>query len=208
MLFLLSYSLNLKMASTEKSIAAKQDASTAITTSNISDQSVKYANSANTCTQAENATYGLTRGGDFNIYLGSTAICKMRVTATAGVYTYSTSGLGVKAKDSPTSWAPVYASAFVQNSSRDFKENIKELTEDEARKLLQLKPSTFDFKEECGGKKGCYGLIAEEVEEVIPSVVTSMMGEKKGVDYVGFIPFLIKIVQMQEERITELEQSH
>ena len=129
----------------------------------------------------------------------------MRVTPSSGVYTYSAAGLGVRAQDSATSWAPVYASSFVQNSSRDFKENIEELTEDEAKKLLQLKPSTFDFKEEYGGKKGCYGLIAEEVEEVVPSVVTSMLGEKKGVDYVGFIPFLIKMVQMQEERITALE---
>ena len=55
MLFLLSYSLNLKLASTEKSIAAKQDASTAITTSNIGKQSVNYANSSNYANSAGSA---------------------------------------------------------------------------------------------------------------------------------------------------------
>ena len=39
--------LNIKMESAEKSIATKQDASTAITTSNIKGQSVNYAKSSN-----------------------------------------------------------------------------------------------------------------------------------------------------------------
>ena len=47
--------LNIKMDSAEKSIATKQDASTAITTSNISDQSVKYANSAGSASAATKA---------------------------------------------------------------------------------------------------------------------------------------------------------
>lgn len=47
--------LNIKMDSAEKSIATKQDASTAITTSNISNQSVKYATSAGSASAATKA---------------------------------------------------------------------------------------------------------------------------------------------------------
>ena len=48
--------LNIKMDSAEKSIATKQDASTAITTSNIGDQSVNYANSSNHANSAGSAS--------------------------------------------------------------------------------------------------------------------------------------------------------
>ena len=51
-----SPSLNIKMDSAEKSIATKQDASTAITTSNIGDQSVNYANSSNHANSAGSAS--------------------------------------------------------------------------------------------------------------------------------------------------------
>lgn len=193
---------NSTVSSLSTTVSKKQDASTAITTSNISSQSVRYAE------EALVSQYGMSSKGAsaYNIYVnGSTANLRFHIGDDAA-YSYSNAGLGVQAiGGSGNGWKPVYASSFVQSSSRDFKENIEELTEDEAKKLLQLKPSTFDFKEEYGGKKGCYGLIAEEVEEVIPSVVTSMLGEKKGVDYVGFIPFLIKMVQMQEQRIADLE---
>lgn len=50
-----SPSLNIKMDSAEKSIATKQDASTAITTSNIGSQSVNYANSSNYANSAGRA---------------------------------------------------------------------------------------------------------------------------------------------------------
>lgn len=203
------------------SVSKKQDASTAITTSNISNQSVKYATSAGSAGSVSgHATFAdgwaewhynnVSRGSifcnssDSAFWIRANKGLLALVSTNTGVYTYSNDGLGVKAMDF-NSWKPVYAASFNQASSREYKENIEEITEEEADKLLQLKPSTFDFKEEYGGKKGCYGLIAEEVEEIIPSVVTTMMGEHKGIDYSAFVPFLIKMVQMQNERITALE---
>ena len=48
-------SLNLKLDSTNSNISKKQDASTAITTSNIGSQSVNYANSSNYANSAGSA---------------------------------------------------------------------------------------------------------------------------------------------------------
>ena len=48
-------SLNLKMDSANSNISKKQDASTAITTSNIGSQSVNYANSSNYANSAGSA---------------------------------------------------------------------------------------------------------------------------------------------------------
>ena len=62
--------LNIKMESAEKSIATKQDASTAITTSNIKGQSVNYANSsnyANSAGSANSATKAYQDGNGANI---------------------------------------------------------------------------------------------------------------------------------------------
>lgn len=50
-----SPSLNIKMDSANTNISKKQDASTAITTSNISKQSVNYANSSNYANSAGSA---------------------------------------------------------------------------------------------------------------------------------------------------------
>lgn len=60
-------SLNIKMDAANTNISKKQDASTAITTSNISDQSVKYANSSNYANSAGSANAATKAYQDGNI---------------------------------------------------------------------------------------------------------------------------------------------
>jgi hypothetical protein len=57
------------------------------------------------------------------------------------------------------------------------------------------------------------GLIAQQVEQVIPTVVhqdrISLQGETeylKNIDYDKIVPYLISAIQQQNERITQLEQ--
>lgn len=102
-------------------------------------------------------------------------------------------------------------------SSRRIKENIKDMTEEEAKKILDVNVVDFDYKEDFGGEKGCHGVIAEDLNEIIPYAVTinDNYDENKEpdyetntppmVNYEKLIPHLIKIVQMQEKRIEELE---
>lgn len=101
-------------------------------------------------------------------------------------------------------------------SSIKYKENIKDLTKDVAEKILDINTVTFDYKKEYNnGKKNCIGVIAEDVEKVIPEAVKKDMirpssdkdeEELITIDYTRFIPYLIKMVQIQEERINELEE--
>ena len=118
-----------------------------------------------------------------------------------------------------SSLMPIWASDFSTTSSRLVKENITALTEDDARKLLELTPVHFDYKDCVGGKKDQLGLIAEDVLQVIPQVVQvpdgydeSDFDEKKGLfndllslDYSKLVPHLIKMVQIQQQEIDDLK---
>jgi hypothetical protein len=112
-------------------------------------------------------------------------------------------------------WRPIAASAFNVSSSRRYKENIKDVTEEDAKKLLNVRVVEYDYKDGVMPEEkryGQHGVIAEEVDEIIPEVVNYAIpdgGEKPvpdGVDYSRFVPYLIKMVQMQQKEIDELKK--
>ena len=91
--------------------------------------------------------------------------------------------------------------SVVQTSSRETKKNITPM--EDAEKILELKPVKFDFKNENLGTDQ-RGFIAEEVKEVLPILVVD--GETPALNYSGMIPYLVAMVQKQEERIRALEE--
>lgn len=105
----------------------------------------------------------------------------------------------------------IRATAFNVSSSYWIKENIIDLTQEEAFKLLQVRPVSFDFKKNYG-EKNQKGVIAEELEQVLPNLVnTPEITEKepkpiKGVNYTGFIPYIIKLLQIQQDDINLIKQ--
>lgn len=118
-------------------------------------------------------------------------------------------------------WAGITGTSFTpqNNSSRKIKENIKPITEEEATKLLDVNVVSFDYKQGAGfgdgdERKGKFGVIAEEINEVIPSVVSYQINEDhtvdysipSGVSYDKFVPHLIKLVQMQQKEIDDLKK--
>ena len=111
--------------------------------------------------------------------------------------------------------AAIYASAFIQQSSGRIKTNIVDLSEEEAKKVLDLRPVSYDYISEVE-QKGCTGLIAEEVAKILPNTVIGNVDcsdndieeiKKIGIDYSKFVPYLIKLIQIQEKRIVELEKN-
>lgn len=108
------------------------------------------------------------------------------------------------------------AVAFTNLSSRKVKDNIEDMTEDDAKTILKLNPVTFDYK--CGITDQ-RGLIAEDVAEIMPNAVFYPNGTTKdtyeydeekpmdvpSIDYTKFVPYLIKMVQMQQKEIDELK---
>ena len=99
-------------------------------------------------------------------------------------------------------------------SSRRFKHNIQSMTEERAKKILQIRPVTFDWNDgqpvttqKCDNA----GVIAEEVSQIIPDVVVFEQYDndpntriERRVEYERFTPYLIKMVQMQQKQIDAL----
>lgn len=91
-----------------------------------------------------------------------------------------------------------------QGSSRKIKKNIKPI--EDAMKILELQAVSFDYiEEEMGIDKR--GFIAEDVEEVLPNLVTPESGDKPAsLDYISMIPYLQAVIKEQEARIKALEE--
>lgn len=139
-------------------------------------------------------------------------------------YSLGTSFIALMAQTTNTSrylYLPTTGTALATAASSSYrvKENIRDITEEEALKILNVNVVKFDYKEGFeDGLKNQTGVIAEEVKEIIPEVVSisESYDETKPidparnpsptVDYGKFAPYLIKMVQMQQERIEKLER--
>lgn len=91
-------------------------------------------------------------------------------------------------------------------SSRKYKKDITSVTEKEAQKILKLNPVTFVYKDD-EEEALQYGLIAEEVYNLYPEMIGMKKGEIDSMHYEQLWAPLIKIVQMQDTRIKQLEES-
>lgn len=102
-------------------------------------------------------------------------------------------------------WKDVWAAnAFIQTSDRREKKDIHDL-EVGLKELLQLRPVTFqwDRKNDDGGMR--FGLIAQEVDAVIPNAVEKPENPDAlwGMSYATLVPVLIKAVQEQQAVIDQ-----
>lgn len=174
-------------------------------------------------------------GGNFSIYTNSGIFqfCNSKGTQTARIHSNGTFGAATggtaivgSAIYCQTTWSggaytAVYGASFTNPSSRLVKENIINMSEEEAKKILLLNPVDFDYIKEFGGEKNQRGLIAEDVLNIIPSCVTvpeeysesdfapekGIMNKVLAIDYSKLIPYLIKMVQMQQEEIEALKHA-
>jgi hypothetical protein len=107
--------------------------------------------------------------------------------------------------------------AYLKLSDIREKKNIKSLDRiNSLDKVLKLNPVTFEWKDESiKGEK--LGLIAQEVEAVVPNAVeendtsTPIAGQepepsRKSIDYESLIPLLISSIQNQQQQINQLRK--
>ena len=95
------------------------------------------------------------------------------------------------------------------SSDKRLKDNITPITEP-LSKLSQLGGYTFDWipKEGIHSHEGRdVGVIAQEVEEVLPEVTTTRHNGYKAVKYEKIVPLLIECIKAQQSQIDELKES-
>ncbi len=88
-------------------------------------------------------------------------------------------------------------------SDENLKENIQSMVGGTAI-VNQLSPVSFEWKSGIGGTGTKYGFIAQEVQAVIPDIVSTDPSGTIGIDTVSLIPFLVKSIKEQQETIEQL----
>lgn len=129
------------------------------------------------------------------------------ISTNVGIHTLSNVGIGTTV---PTSRLTVDGDAIVTgivtaldfNSSSDInlKENIHKI-ENPLEKISQINGVTFNWKET---KKESIGVIAQEVEKVLPQIVNG--NDLKTLNYNGLIGLLVEGIKTQQQQINELRE--
>lgn len=148
--------------------------------------------------------------GNVPIVRSSSGTCQFGASSDSYITYLSGSEVWV-CNTARSSYKVIKASAFTVSSSKKLKDNIVAMTDDESRKIYELNVVTFDY---INGEKNRRGLIAEEVANIIPSCVfgdinatdaEGIMGI--GIDYSGFISYILKEMQKHENEINKLKAS-
>ncbi len=96
----------------------------------------------------------------------------------------------------------------IYSSDERFKKNIKKL-DGSLGKVLQLAGYEYDMKDEefksrLFGKAHQIGLLAQQVEKIVPEAVQEIADGYKGVDYARLVPLLIEAIKEQQKLIDSL----
>ncbi len=175
---------------------------------------------------AVSSPYGI-MGAGYKTTNTSGATFGLRGDANGGSYTYgvhgSCSNAGVRNVAVWSSGDLVYTGSTYKASDAKLKEGIIPLSNG-LRIITQLKPKVYGFKKEYShmqlGKGKEAGLIAQDIQAVLPELVTENMfpeeidakGNKTrdgelflAVDYVKLVPYLIAAIQEQQQEIEALK---
>jgi hypothetical protein len=106
----------------------------------------------------------------------------------------------------------VTADAYLTNSDSRFKKNVKPLV-GALDSVANLRPVRFDWKREefpsrHFGGDGQVGLIAQEVRDILPEVVTQGSDGYYQIDYARLTPVLVQAIKEQQVRIERAEQDN
>jgi hypothetical protein len=93
--------------------------------------------------------------------------------------------------------------ALTESSSISLKENVNPLT-NALDSILQLCGVSYDRRD--GSRKNEVGLIAEEVNKIIPNLVTkNATGDPEGIQYTKLTAYLVEAIKSLKAEIDELK---
>jgi hypothetical protein len=96
------------------------------------------------------------------------------------------------------------AGVLTQNSDATLKKNIEQIN-DAGALLAQLHGYRYQWKDENADTDKQLGLLAQEVQKVLPELVKESHDGKLGVNYSGLIPVLLEALKEQRSEIDQLK---
>ena len=98
---------------------------------------------------------------------------------------------------------PIYATAFNTASSRSFKRDFEPINYG-LNEVMALEPMKYfyNFEGDSVTRKHI-GMIAEDVNQIVPEVVAMQDGKCLGMDYGALVPVLVKAMQEQQAMIVQ-----
>ncbi len=102
-----------------------------------------------------------------------------------------------------------YSTGGWSSSDRQFKENI-ETIDSALDKILSIKGVSFEWRRSEYKEKGFpdgrhFGVIAQDIEEVLPEIVKEGPDGDKAVSYTELVPILTEAIKQQQEQIENLQ---
>lgn len=98
----------------------------------------------------------------------------------------------------------VWANGWVLTSDIRLKKDIKPI-ENALTNVLKLNGVTFNWIDEKSLLEKSMGLIAQEVEKIIPEVVRTSHDGRKGIEYANLVGLLVEAIKEQQIQIDELK---
>lgn len=103
-------------------------------------------------------------------------------------------------------WSQVWSvEGVLQTSDRRLKENIKDISYG-LSEVLRLDPVEFSWKKD-STRANNLGFIAQDLEKILPEVVTKKDDEYMAVNYAEIIPVLVNSIKEQQEIIDALRNT-
>ena len=157
-------------------------------------------------TSVKNTSLVVGRDADNGIHFSTDNAIKVEVNGVQDEFRFASGGTFHADAD-------IIAYSSTTASDKRLKENIEELPYG-LDDVMKMKPVQFDWKkDEANGKERGHdiGVIAQEMEEIVPEVVKEYEGlqdkdDFKAVDYSKIVPVLIKSIQELKAEIEELKK--
>ena len=162
------------------------------------------ASNATDATNAQNVEIvnfdfgGATGSNDYSVYFGGPANGNQRLRKDDSFKYHTVSQILFVPKI--TASGIITAQDFNSTSDIKLKTNIERIS-DPIEKVLQIDGVSFNW---IGNGKPSLGVIADNVQEVLPEIVTD--GDPKTVNYNGLIGLLIEAVKEQQSEINSLKE--
>lgn len=160
------------------------------------DDTTYYANFASTGRAIDARGYILARGGGNGGYgmmcLGDTRAWGVNKCMHAGENSQAISFL----TENSGAWVGINAQWHWSSSDVRLKKNIEFISGNKALSVInQLQGRSYELKQNNDGRH--YGFIAQEVEKVVPEIVTAGEGSNgmKGITYESIIPFTVEAIK-------------